>query len=147
MTTASTYRQLQDIIQAVPCPNCRQIRWGRRGDDCVECQECESVFKVRTLWAEMSDLPAAQPAGPEVHLDQAAFAPLVIEYALLDRAERLDGPEYSTVFDRGRRLQHLEDILPADVCAAVQVLNDRAVHAGSSLVSETPLGIGGLAHA
>ncbi len=147
MTTASTYRQRQEIIQSVPCPNCRQIRWARAGEDGVRCQECDSVFKVRTLWAEMSDLPIAQPVGPEVHLEDEDFAALVIEYALLDRAERLGGPEYSSVFDRGRRLQQLEDILPADVCATAQVLNDRAVHAGSSFVSETPLGIGGLAHA
>jgi hypothetical protein len=130
MTTASTYRQMQDIIQGVPCPNCGQIRWARQGDDRVHCQECESVFPVRTLWAEMSDLPMPPPAEPEIHLEHAEFATLIAEYALLDQAERRGGPGDgpTTLFDRGQRLQRLEDMLPADVCAAIQVLNELAAH-------------------
>lgn len=130
MTTATTYKQRQDIIQGVPCLNCGQIRWARAGDDAVHCQECDRVFKVRTLWAEMSDLPIAPPTEPEVHLDDSEFAALVAEYALLDQEERLAdedaGP--TALFDRGQRLQRLEDVLPADVCAAIQLLNDRAAH-------------------
>jgi hypothetical protein len=129
VTTASTYKQRQDIIHGVPCPNCGQIRWARAGDDCVVCQECDGVFKVRMLWAEMSDLPVGQPVEPEVHMDQPEFATLVVEYALLDRAERLAVEVSSAaLFDRGQRLQRLEDMLPADVCAAVQLLNERAAH-------------------
>ncbi len=130
MTTASIYRQRQDIIQGVRCPHCGHIRWAREGDDCVQCQECDGVFKVRTLWAEMSDLPVTLPVEPEVHLEHPDFATLVVEYALLDRAERLEGVgrSASTLFDRGQRLQRLEDVLPADVCAAIQLLNDRAAH-------------------
>ncbi len=132
MTTASVYKQRQDIIQGMPCPRCGQVRWAREGDDGVHCQECDGVFRVRTLWAEMSDLPVGEPAGPEAHLDHPDFATLVAEYALLDRAERLGvdaGP--ATLFDRGQRLQRLEDVLPADVCAAIQLLNDRAAQEAS----------------
>jgi hypothetical protein len=108
----------------VACPNCGQVRWARADDDSVRCQECHAVFKARTLWAEMSDLPLAPAAEPEVHLEHPDFPSLVIEYALLDRAERLGDPDLATVFDRGQRIQRLEDILPADVCAAIQLLND-----------------------
>jgi hypothetical protein len=130
MTTASTYRQRQDIIQGVPCPNCGQIRWARQGDGRVHCQECESVFTVRTLWAEMSDLPMTPRGDPEIHMEHAEFASLVTEYALLDQGERQGGPGdgAATLFDRGQRLQRLEDMLPADVCAAIQVLNELAAH-------------------
>jgi ribosomal protein L37AE/L43A len=138
MTTASIYRQRQDIIQGMHCPNCGQIRWAREGDDGVHCQECDSVFKVRALWAEMSDLPVTQPAELEVHLDHADFASLVIEYALLDRAERVDGANTPTLIDRGQRLQRLEDILPADVCAAIQLLNERAAREDMATASELP---------
>ncbi len=135
MTTASIYRQRQDIIQGVRCPNCRQVRWAREGDDSVHCQQCDAVFKVRTLWAEMSDLPLMGPAEPEVHLDDPEFGTLVLEYALLDRQERLNGlgggPAAPALFDRGQRLQRLEDVLPADVCAAIQLLNDRSAQEAS----------------
>ena len=138
MTTASIYKQRQDIIQGVPCPNCGQIRWARAGDEGVHCQECDSVFKVRTLWAEMSDLPVAGPAEPEVHLDHPDFASLVAEYALLDQAERLGDGGLSTLIDRGQRLQRLEDVLPADVCAAIQLLNERAARRDNVLAAGLP---------
>jgi hypothetical protein len=130
MTTASIYKQRQDIIQGMPCPGCGQIRWTRAGEDGVHCQECDSVFKVRTLWAEISDLPITRPAEPEVHMEHPEFATLVAEYARLDQAERLGTLDVgsSTLFDRGQRLQRLEDMLPADVCAAIQLLNERATH-------------------
>ena len=147
MTTASTYKQRQDIIQEVPCPNCGQIRWAREGDDCVQCQECDSVFKVRTLWAEMSDLPITQPAEPEVHLDHPEFATLVAEYALLDQAERLGDVSSSTLFDRGQRLQRLEDVLPADVCAAIQLLDERAALPFHGVLPELRTHTGGLPNA
>jgi hypothetical protein len=133
VTTASTYRQRQDIIQGAPCPNCGQIRWARAGNDCLQCQQCDSVFQTRTLWAEMSHLPITQPAEPEVHLEHPEFASFVAEYARLDQAERFALPESSPVFDRGQRIQQLEDVLPADVCAAVQVLNDQAAQVGATL--------------
>ncbi len=133
MTTASIYKQRQDIIQDMPCPNCGQVRWAREGDDCVRCQECDGVFKVRALWAEMSDLPVTQPAEPEVHLDHPDFASLVVEYALLDQAERLGDVFSATLIDRGQRL---EDVLPADVCAAIQLLNERSAHRDDALAGE-----------
>ncbi len=138
MTTASIYKQRQDIIQGVPCPNCGQMRWARAGDDCVQCQECDGVFKVRALWAEMSDLPASLPAEPEVHLDHPDFASLVVEYALLDQAERLGDVFSATLIDRGQRLQRLEDVLPADVCAAIQLLNERSARRDDALAGELP---------
>ncbi len=139
MTTASIYKQRQDIIHGVPCPNCGQVRWARAGDEGVHCQECDSVFKVRALWAEMSDLPVALPAGPEVHMERPEFADLVLEYALLDRSERSEVEAgASTLIDRGQRLQCLEDLLPADVCAAIQVLNERAAHPYDTFASRLP---------
>ncbi len=139
MTTASIYRQRQDIIEGVPCPNCGQVRCAREGDDGVRCQECEGAFKVRTLWAEMSDLPAAGPAEPEIHMDDPEFATLVAEYALLDREERLDDAGPTSLFDRGQRLQRLEDVLPADVCAAIQLLNENAAQKKQVLSGELPI--------
>jgi hypothetical protein len=140
VTTASIYKQRQDIIEGMPCLNCGQIRWARKGDESVRCQECDSVFQVRTLWAEMSDLPISQPAEPEIHLDDPEFAALVAEYALLDQAERLNDIDVSsaTLFDRGQRLQRLEDMLPADVCAAIQLLNERAAHEHAVFASGLP---------
>jgi hypothetical protein len=140
MTTATTYKQRQDIIEGVPCPHCGQIRWARAVDDCVHCQECDSIFKVRTLWAEMSDLSVTQPAESEVHMEDPEFATLVAEYALLDRAERLAGVDAgaATLVDRGQRMQRLEDLLPADVCAAIQLLNERPAHEAAVFAGGLP---------
>jgi hypothetical protein len=140
MTTASIYKQRQDIIQGMRCPNCGQIRWARAGEDGVHCQECDSVFKVRTLWAEMSDLPITGSTEPEVHMEHSEFATLVVEYAQLDQAERLGDLDVGTspLFDREQRLLRLEDMLPADVCAAIQLLNARATHPAELFAGRLP---------